>query len=81
MLFKSFTLLGIASVAIAHGNHDQEPMEGPHQSLWYNRLPGDGGTQVSTYKRHDGEHCANNCRPTLSSQALAPSDASPTSLV
>lgn len=46
MLFKPFTFLGIASVAIAHGSHDQEPMEGPHQSLWYNTLPGDGGTQV-----------------------------------
>lgn len=47
MLFQSLTFLSLASLAIAHGNHDQEPMEGPHQSLWYNTLPGDGGTQVS----------------------------------
>jgi agmatinase len=31
----------------AHGHHDdQTPIEGPHQGLWYNTLPGDGGTQV-----------------------------------
>jgi hypothetical protein len=49
MIFKTFTFLGIASVVIAHGSHDQEPIEGPHQSLWYNTLPGDGGTQVRTH--------------------------------
>lgn len=48
MLFTSLSLLTTASLAFAHGNHDQKQMEGPHQSLWYNRLPGDGGTQVST---------------------------------
>lgn len=33
----------------AHGHHDaQTPIEGPHQGLWYNQLPGDGGTQVSS---------------------------------
>ncbi|KAM0405716.1 hypothetical protein ACHAQC_000804 [Fusarium culmorum] len=64
MLFKSFTFLGIASVAIAHGSHDQEPMEGPHQSLWYNTLPGDGGTQadsvfsgISTFGRLPYQPC------------------------
>jgi hypothetical protein len=35
-----------ASCALAHGTHDQTPVSGPHKSLWYNTLPGDGGTQV-----------------------------------
>lgn len=40
-------ILAIAAIAAAHGDHDhQEPIEGPHESLWYNTLPGDGGTQV-----------------------------------
>ena len=38
--------LGWASVALAHGSHDQKILSGPHKSLWYNNLPGDGGTQV-----------------------------------
>ncbi|RGP81747.1 agmatinase 1 [Fusarium longipes] len=64
MLFKPFTFLGIASVAIAHGNHEQKSMEGPHQSLWYNTLPGDGGTQadsvfsgISTFGRLPYQPC------------------------
>jgi agmatinase len=42
-------LLYLASFAQAHGDHNsqQEPITGPHKSLWYNTLPGDGGTQVS----------------------------------
>lgn len=50
MLLKSLTALSFASVVIAHGSHDhdQEPMAGPLQSLWYNTLPGDGGKQVNT---------------------------------
>jgi agmatinase len=32
---------------LAHGDHaGQSPIAGPHKSLWYNTLPGDGGTQV-----------------------------------
>jgi hypothetical protein len=46
MLFKSLALAACASCALAHGNHDQTPVSGPHKSLWYNTLPGDGGTQV-----------------------------------
>ncbi|KAJ9639080.1 hypothetical protein H2204_003988 [Knufia peltigerae] len=48
MLLKPFALLACAGCAIAHGNHghDQSPISGPHKSLWYNTLPGDGGTQV-----------------------------------
>ncbi|RBR24383.1 uncharacterized protein FIESC28_02873 [Fusarium coffeatum] len=64
MLFTSLSLLSIASVALAHGNHDQKQMEGPHQSLWYNRLPGDGGTQadsvfsgISTFGRLPYQPC------------------------
>lgn len=47
---KTFTLVaGLAGLAAAHGDHghDQDPIEGPHKGLWYNTLPGDGGTQVS----------------------------------
>jgi agmatinase len=40
----SFALL--LAVATAHSDHSQVPIEGPHKSLWYNTLPGDGGTQV-----------------------------------
>ena len=32
--------------AIGHADQDQTPIAGPHKSLWYNALPGDGGTQV-----------------------------------
>jgi agmatinase len=44
----TFALLSIAAVAIAHidHGHDQEPIAGPHGGLWYNTLPGDGGTQA-----------------------------------
>jgi len=50
---QSATMKYIAAAAAlvgstyAHGHHDnQTPIEGPHQGLWYNQLPGDGGTQV-----------------------------------
>ena len=46
MLFKALVTAACASCALAHANHDQTPIEGPHRSLWYNTLPGDGGTQV-----------------------------------
>ena len=45
-MFKSIAFLAGASCALAHGDHDQTPVSGPHKSLWYNTLPGDGGTQV-----------------------------------
>ncbi len=39
--------LGWAAVATAHAGHEKsQKILGPHQSLWYNTLPGDGGTQV-----------------------------------
>lgn len=42
------TVAAFAAAVRAHGDHgsDQEPLQGPHKSLWYNTLPGDGGTQV-----------------------------------
>ena len=45
-----YTLAAVAAFVEAHGDHghDQEPIEGPHSGLWYNTLPGDGGTQVSS---------------------------------
>jgi agmatinase len=39
-------ILGWAAAVTAHAGHEQIAL-GPHQSLWYNTLPGDGGTQVS----------------------------------
>ncbi len=48
-MFKLITTVAaLAASVTAHGDHatDQEPLEGPHKSLWYNSLPGDGGTQV-----------------------------------
>lgn len=44
----SCTFLSFAAAVAAHGDHghDQEPLAGPHEGLWYNTLPGDGGTQV-----------------------------------
>ena len=49
MLFNLLLIAGCVAVALAHGDHDQKPIAGPHKSLWYNTrnaIPGDGGTQV-----------------------------------
>ena len=46
MMLKALLLCACGNIALAHSSHDQEPIEGPHKSLWYNTLPGDGGTQV-----------------------------------
>lgn len=47
VMFLSITTLFAFSAAVsAHGSH-QTPLTGPLQKLWYNTLPGDGGTQVS----------------------------------
>jgi agmatinase len=46
-LTTTFVIALLAAEALAHGDHaDQAPIAGPHKSLWYNTLPGDGGTQV-----------------------------------
>lgn len=46
MIASAMSILALSSLAVAHGDHSQLPLAGPHQSLWYNTLPGDGGTQV-----------------------------------
>ena len=48
-MFKLVTFAAALAAGVsAHGDHSQEAFkEGPHKSLWYNTLPGDGGTQVS----------------------------------
>jgi hypothetical protein len=47
MLSTALTVALLAVGVIAHGDHaEQKPVAGPHKSLWYNTLPGDGGTQV-----------------------------------
>lgn len=57
MLSKtSLALIGAAAVA-AHSSHGpQSPLSGPHQSLWYNVIPGDGGTQVRHGRRRGSDH-------------------------
>ncbi len=48
MFTKALPVAFMAAGALAHGSHDsQVPFQGPHKALWYNTLPGDGGTQVS----------------------------------
>ncbi|KAK0728570.1 arginase family-domain-containing protein [Lasiosphaeria miniovina] len=49
MVARSLLALCLAAVAAAHGDHgEQKIIAGPLQSLWYNRLPGDGGTQADS---------------------------------
>ncbi|CAP94104.1 Pc16g14340 [Penicillium rubens Wisconsin 54-1255] len=38
----------LSALATAHGDHGQSQLAGPHQGLWYNTLPGDGGTQADS---------------------------------
>ncbi|KAG9653910.1 hypothetical protein KCU64_g7568, partial [Aureobasidium melanogenum] len=65
-MYKLITLVAaIAAGVSAHGDHSQETFkEGPHKSLWYNTLPGDGGTQadsvfsgISTFGRIEYHPC------------------------
>jgi len=47
MLSAALLVALLAAGVVAHGDHTgQKPVAGPHKSLWYNTLPGDGGTQV-----------------------------------
>ncbi|CAN9450068.1 unnamed protein product [Alternaria alternata] len=48
MRFTPAIVASFAATVAAHGDHghDQEPLAGPHEGLWYNTLPGDGGTQI-----------------------------------
>lgn len=48
MMHSTILALGCVALASAHGNHDQKPLSGPHKSLWYNNLPGDGGKQADS---------------------------------
>ena len=45
MLLK-LSFLALLNAVAAHEDHEQTPISGPHGGLWYNTLPGDGGTQV-----------------------------------
>ncbi|KAI4739945.1 Arginase/deacetylase [Aureobasidium sp. EXF-12298] len=65
-MYRLITLVAaIAAGVSAHGDHSQEAFkEGPHKSLWYNALPGDGGTQadsvfsgISTFGRIEYHPC------------------------
>ncbi|KAI1177717.1 Arginase/deacetylase [Nemania sp. FL0916] len=41
--------IGTAVTVAGHGlQADENHLSGPHQSLWYNTLPGDGGTQADS---------------------------------
>jgi hypothetical protein len=47
MFTNILTVAALAASALAHGDHEHQiPIAGPHKALWYNTLPGDGGTQV-----------------------------------
>jgi agmatinase len=47
MISSLVGLLALSAIASAHGDHNsQSQLAGPHQGIWYNTLPGDGGTQV-----------------------------------
>lgn len=48
MIVSTLSFAALVALATAHGNQGQKPIAGPHKSLWYNTLPGDGGTQVSS---------------------------------
>ncbi|KAI0446192.1 arginase family-domain-containing protein [Xylaria telfairii] len=47
-----WTILLAFGIATGVASHDpqihQNPLSGPHQSLWYNALPGDGGRQADS---------------------------------
>jgi hypothetical protein len=47
MLFDLLTAVALVLPVLSHEDHEyQTPISGPHKSLWYNTIPGDGGTQV-----------------------------------
>lgn len=47
MIVSLASSIAFFALATAHGDHGQSQLAGPHQGLWYNTLPGDGGTQVT----------------------------------
>lgn len=75
---------GLAAGVLGHGDrNDEKPIAGPHKSLWYNTLPGDGGTQVCfiTGYRAIVWIWLTRDRPTPSSLEFPPLDAYHTSPV
>ena len=86
MHFSFCCLAAFAVLVHAHGDHDheQQPIAGPHQSLWYRSMraiPGDGGTQVGGISSSQGgrDIMLNWLdRRILSSVAFPPLDAYPT---
>ncbi|GFF26415.1 LOW QUALITY PROTEIN: putative agmatinase 1 [Aspergillus udagawae] len=48
MISSTLSLLALFAIASAHSDHRQQAIAGPHQSLWYNTIPGDGGTQADS---------------------------------
>ncbi|KAH7134634.1 arginase family-domain-containing protein [Dactylonectria estremocensis] len=49
MISTTIFTLSFAALAAAHAGHEKQvPILGPLQSLWYNALPGDGGTQADS---------------------------------
>ncbi|KAM5345574.1 hypothetical protein ACJ41O_011435 [Fusarium nematophilum] len=64
MFYSTLLAFSWTALATAHAGHEQEPISGPHQSLWYSTLPGDGGTQadsvfsgISTFGRLPYQPC------------------------
>ena len=46
-MLQLLSLLALLGPSAAHETQKQTPISGPHNGLWYNALPGDGGIQVS----------------------------------
>ena len=47
MVLISGLVFSLVVAALAHvDSGGQQPIAGPHKGLWYNTIPGDGGTQV-----------------------------------
>jgi hypothetical protein len=63
MMFNLLRIaLGLAAVVAAHDHdhdHDQAPLQGAPPKLWFNTLPGDGGTQVSLQTDQKSPQCFN----------------------
>jgi hypothetical protein len=73
-----FAVLAAAAVAHSAHEHDQEPLAGPYEKIWYNTLPGDGGTQVGSAAANSECRDTESPRPTQSSLESAPLAGSPT---
>lgn len=56
MISTALAFLALSGLSAAHGDHGQLPMSGPHKGLWYNTLPGDGGTQVRIFHARSKSH-------------------------